>query len=103
MNLKYDEKGLIPAIAQDQKTGNILMLGYMNSESIQKTLESGYTAFWSRSRQKLWMKGETSGNILKVCNILADCDMDTLILHVEPSWPTCHTGERTCFYRILAE
>lgn len=102
-NLKYDDKGLIPAIAQDRKTGIILMLGYMNSESIQKTFESGCATFWSRCRQKLWMKGETSGNVLSVSNILVDCDYDTLILNVDPAGPTCHTGERACFYRVLAE
>jgi len=101
-NVKFDEKGLIPAIAQDRKTGDILMLAYMNTESLQKTLESGHATFWSRSRQKLWMKGETSGNVLKVLDILVDCDYDTLILHVDPAGPTCHTGERTCFYRTLA-
>ena len=99
-NVKFDEKGLIPAISQDRKTGDILMLAYMNTESLQKTLESGHATFWSRSRQKLWMKGETSGNVLKVFDILVDCDHDTLLLHVDPAGPTCHTGERTCFYRF---
>ena len=102
-NVKYDEKGLIPAIAQDRQTGDILMLAYMNTESLQKTLESGNATFWSRSRQKLWMKGETSGNVLKVFDILVDCDHDTLILYVDPTGPTCHTGEQTCFYRTLAK
>jgi len=102
-NLKYDEKGLLPAIAQDRQTGDILMLAYINSESLQRTVETGNATFWSRSRQKLWMKGETSGNVLKVFDILIDCDYDTLILKVDPAGPTCHTGKRTCFYRTLAE
>ena len=101
--IKFDEKGLIPAIAQNVKTGAILMVAYMNQESLQKTFETGNATFWSRSRQKLWMKGETSGNTLEVRQILIDCDGDTLILKVTPAGPACHTGERTCFYRILAE
>jgi phosphoribosyl-AMP cyclohydrolase len=101
--IKFDEKGLVPAIAQDEKTGEILMVAYMNRESLQNTFETGHATFWSRSRQKIWMKGETSGNILKVSQILIDCDCDTLVLKVHPAGPACHTGERTCFYRILAE
>ena len=100
--LEYDEKGLIPAIAQDEKTNDILMVAYMNEESLRKTFETGNATFWSRSRQKFWMKGETSGNFLSVQQILIDCDNDTLILKVNPAGPTCHTGERTCFYRTLA-
>jgi phosphoribosyl-AMP cyclohydrolase len=100
--IKFDEKGLIPAIAQDGETGEILMMAYINAESLRKTLETGNATFWSRSRRKLWMKGETSGNTLKVQQILIDCDCDTLILKVTPAGPACHTGERTCFYRILA-
>jgi phosphoribosyl-ATP pyrophosphohydrolase/phosphoribosyl-AMP cyclohydrolase len=100
--IKFDEKGLIPAIAQDDQTGEILMVAYANEESLQKTFETGDATFWSRSRQKLWLKGETSGNTLKVREILIDCDCDTLILKVTPAGPACHTGERTCFYRTLA-
>jgi phosphoribosyl-AMP cyclohydrolase len=100
--IKYDDKGLIPAIAQDEETNDILMVAYMNAESLNKTFETGNATFWSRSRQKLWMKGETSGNILKVEQILIDCDNDTLILKVIPAGPSCHTGERSCFYRTLA-
>ena len=100
--IKYNEKGLIPAIAQDEKTNEILMVAYMNEESLRKTLEIGNATFWSRSRQQFWMKGETSGNILRVKEILIDCDYDTLILKVNPAGPTCHTGERTCFHRTLA-
>ena len=99
--IQYDEKGLIPAIAQDVKTLEILMVAYMNAESLRRTLESGYATFWSRSRRKLWMKGETSGNLLKVRKILIDCDCDTLILLVEPAGPACHTGQQSCFYRRL--
>ena len=100
--IKYNEKGLIPAIAQDDQTSEVLMVAYANKESLQKTFETGNATFWSRSRQKLWMKGETSGNTLKVREILIDCDCDTLILKVTPAGPACHTGERTCFYRTLA-
>jgi phosphoribosyl-AMP cyclohydrolase len=102
IQIKFDEKGLIPAIAQDGKTGEILMVAYANEESLQKTFETGNATFWSRSRRKLWMKGETSGNTLKVHEILIDCDCDTLILKVTPAGPACHTGERSCFYRTLA-
>ena len=100
--IKYDERELIPAIVQNAQTHEILMLGYMNSVSMGKTLETGYATFWSRSRRKLWMKGETSGNTLKVERILLDCDQDALILLVKPSGPTCHTGNKSCFHRILA-
>ncbi len=100
--IKFDEKGLIPAIAQDGETSEILMMAYINEESLKKTFETGNGTFWSRSRQKLWMKGETSGNTLKVRQILIDCDCDTLILKVTPAGPACHTGERTCFYRTLS-
>jgi phosphoribosyl-ATP pyrophosphohydrolase/phosphoribosyl-AMP cyclohydrolase len=94
--------GLIPAIVQDTHTKDVLMLAYMNAESLQKTLESGETWFWSRSRRELWHKGETSGNVQKVVEIRYDCDADTLLVLVEPAGPACHTGERTCFYRTLA-
>ncbi len=100
---KFDEKGLIPAIIQDVNTGQVLMLGYMNEESLQKTQESGNVCFWSRSRQKLWTKGETSGNFLVVKNIFIDCDEDTILVHADPQGPTCHTGNVSCFYRKLDE
>ena len=99
MQLKYDSRGLIPAIAQNAITGEVLMLAYMNSESLQRTLESGEVWFYSRSRQELWHKGSTSGNILVLKEIRHDCDSDTLLLSVEPAGPTCHTGERTCFFQ----
>jgi phosphoribosyl-ATP pyrophosphohydrolase/phosphoribosyl-AMP cyclohydrolase len=92
---------LIPAIVQDANTKDVLMLAYMNAESLQKTLESGETWFWSRSRQELWHKGGTSGNLQKVIEIRFDCDADTLLVLVEPAGPACHTGAVSCFYRTL--
>jgi phosphoribosyl-AMP cyclohydrolase len=100
-NLKFDTNGLIPAIVQDAHTKDILMMAYMNAESLRLTLERGETYFWSRSRRELWHKGETSGNIQKVVDIFVDCDADTLLIRVQPMGPACHTGERTCFYRQL--
>jgi phosphoribosyl-AMP cyclohydrolase len=97
--LKYDEKGLIPAVIQDWKTGEVLMVAYMNAGSVVKTVETGLTWFWSRSRQKYWQKGETSGNVQQVKDILYDCDQDTLLVKVEQKGPACHTGERSCFFR----
>jgi phosphoribosyl-AMP cyclohydrolase len=99
--LKFDANGLIPAIVQDANTKEVLMLAYMNVQSLQLTLERGETYFWSRSRGELWHKGETSGNIQRVIEVSVDCDADTLLIHVEPNGPACHTGERTCFYRSL--
>ncbi len=101
-NLKYDEKGLIPAVIQDCKTNEILMVAYMNAASLQKTVESGLTWYWSRSRQKFWQKGETSGNIQRVKDILYDCDQDTLLIKVEQTGPACHTGTRSCFFRSFS-
>jgi phosphoribosyl-AMP cyclohydrolase len=100
--LKYDDKGLIPAIIQDVKNNEILMMAYMDRTSLQRTIETGKTHFWSRSRQKYWMKGETSGNVQHVREILYDCDGDTLLIKVEQAGSgACHTGNRTCFYRKL--
>jgi phosphoribosyl-AMP cyclohydrolase len=100
--LKYDEKGLIPAIVQEAETGEVLMMAYMNKKSIEMTLETGYTHFWSRSRQKYWKKGETSGNLQRVKEIFYDCDEDTLLIRViQQGKGACHTGERTCFFRKL--
>ncbi|NTW71031.1 MAG: bifunctional phosphoribosyl-AMP cyclohydrolase/phosphoribosyl-ATP diphosphatase HisIE [Eubacteriaceae bacterium] len=98
---KYDENGLIPAIVQDAGTMAVLMMAYMNEDSLQKTLETGTTWFFSRSRQALWNKGETSGNFQNVVSVEYDCDMDTLLVLVNPEGPSCHTGEYTCFYRNL--
>jgi phosphoribosyl-AMP cyclohydrolase len=101
MELKYDSNGLIPVICQDAKSGEVLMVAWMNAESLRLTQESGQAHFWSRSRQKLWHKGATSGNFLRVREIWVDCDADTLLLKVDPAGPACHTGERSCFYRNL--
>lgn len=100
--LKYDENGLIPAIVQDSETGDVLMMAYMNEQSLAMTLESGYTHFWSRSRRKFWKKGETSGNVQEVRAVFFDCDADTLLISVKQQGAgACHTGNRTCFYRRI--
>lgn len=99
--LKFDDNGLIPAVVQDVNTGEVLMVAWMNPEAVEKTRQTGEAHFWSRSRQKPWRKGETSGNVLVVHEIRLDCDADTLLLRVTPAGPACHTGERSCFYRIL--
>ena len=99
--LKFDEKGLIPAIIQDINTKEVLMMAYMNEESLNKTVETVNTWFYSRSRKELWMKGKTSGNTQNVKKIKYDCDNDTLLIMVEPAGPACHTGEKTCFHRYL--
>jgi phosphoribosyl-AMP cyclohydrolase/phosphoribosyl-ATP pyrophosphohydrolase/phosphoribosyl-AMP cyclohydrolase len=101
-NLKCDTNGLIPAVVQDADTNQVLMLAYMNLESLLLTLETNETHFWSRSRQQLWHKGATSGNVQKVVEIRVDCDADTLLIKVRPAGPACHTGERSCFYRIIS-
>ena len=97
--VKFDKKGLVPVVIQDFKTLQVLMVGYMNKESLETTLKTGKTCFWSRSRRKLWIKGETSGHIQKVKDILIDCDNDTLLIKVEQTGGACHMGYRTCFYR----
>ena len=99
--LKFDNKGLIPAIIQNASTGKVLMLGYINEESLKISIETGKVCFYSRSRKKLWQKGETSGNYLNVREILKDCDEDALLIKVDPVGPTCHTGNESCFYRDL--
>ncbi|MBI4826868.1 MAG: phosphoribosyl-AMP cyclohydrolase [Nitrospirae bacterium] len=100
--LKYKENGLIPVIIQDVSDNAVLMLAYMNETSLKKTVDTGKTHFWSRSRQKYWMKGETSGNVQLVKEILYDCDEDTLLIKVEQVGKgACHTGNRTCFYRSI--
>ena len=99
--IKFDNRGLVPAIIQDYKNGEILMLAYMNRESLQKTLSSGKTHFWSRSRQKLWLKGESSGHIQEVKEMFVDCDMDAVVFKVDQRVAACHTGYRSCFYRKL--
>lgn len=102
-NLKFDEKGLIPAIVVDAVSKEVLTLAYMNKESLQITMEKKLTCFWSRSRQKLWLKGETSGNYQHVVSITADCDNDALVVLVEPEGPACHTGEKSCFFNPVFE
>jgi phosphoribosyl-ATP pyrophosphohydrolase/phosphoribosyl-AMP cyclohydrolase len=95
----FDERGLVPCVVQDWRTGEVLTLAYMNAEALSRTRETGETHFWSRSRDELWHKGETSGNVQTVKAIRYDCDADALLALVEPAGPACHTGERTCFHR----
>ncbi len=99
--IKFDDKGLVPAIIQHHETGQLLMLGYMNEESLERTLREKKACFWSRSRQTLWLKGETSGNVLNVIEVRLDCDADALLLRCDPVGPTCHTNETSCFYRTV--
>lgn len=99
--IKFDERGLVPAIVQDARTREVLTLAYMSAESLKRTLESRETWFWSRSRSELWHKGATSGNTQRVTEIRQDCDSDALVVLVEPAGPACHTGARSCFYRDI--
>ena len=99
--LTFDSRGLIPAVVQDEASNEVLMVAWMNAEAVRATLEEGRTVFWSRSRQELWRKGETSGNVQHVREVRYDCDADTLLVRVHADGPACHTGERTCFYRTL--
>jgi phosphoribosyl-ATP pyrophosphohydrolase/phosphoribosyl-AMP cyclohydrolase len=96
--IRFDEKGLVPCVVQDAGTGEVLTLAYMNREALERTRTSGETWFWSRSREKLWHKGETSGNVQRVKELRWDCDADAVLALVEPAGPACHTGERTCFH-----
>lgn len=100
---KFDERGLIPAIVQDARTRGVLMLAYMNAESLKRTLETNETWFWSRSRSSLWHKGETSGNTQRVLDVLMDCDADALTVLVIPNGPACHTGTQSCFYNEMQD
>jgi len=100
-DLKYNEQGLIPAIVQDNDTGKVLMMAWMSRESLALSLSTGKATYWSRSRKKLWVKGESSGNYQTVIRILYDCDADTLLVIVKQNGPACHTGSETCFYREL--
>jgi len=100
-SFKFDKQGLIPAIIQDYKTGEVLMLAYMNKESLARTIKLGKTCFWSRSRREYWVKGETSGCFQYVKSIAYDCDMDSLLLKVRQAGVACHTGNRSCFYRKI--
>jgi phosphoribosyl-AMP cyclohydrolase len=99
--VNYNEAGLVPALVQDAATGQVLMLAWMNAESLRRTLEAGETVFWSRSRQSFWHKGATSGHTQRVVALRLDCDGDTLLVQVEPAGPACHTGRVSCFYRAL--
>jgi phosphoribosyl-ATP pyrophosphohydrolase/phosphoribosyl-AMP cyclohydrolase len=101
MQLKFDANGLMPAIVQDAQTQAVLMMAYMNRESLQRTIELGETVFWSRSRNEFWHKGETSGHTQRVIAIHADCDGDTLLVFVEPRGPACHTGAVSCFFNAV--
>ena len=103
MQIKWNPQGLIPAIVQDAETKQVLMMAYMNEVSLQKTIATQQTWFWSRSRQELWHKGATSGNTQQVVKIEIDCDADTLLIQVNPAGPACHTGAISCFYRNLEE
>jgi phosphoribosyl-ATP pyrophosphohydrolase/phosphoribosyl-AMP cyclohydrolase len=102
MTLQFNEQGLIPAIAQDRFDGQVRMVAWMNREALEHTLNTGLATFFSRSRGKLWVKGETSGNVLRVHSVTADCDADTLLLVVEPTGPSCHTGRPSCFFRRVS-
>ncbi len=102
MQPHYDARGLIPSIVQDAKNGRVLMLAWMNAESFEMTLKTGETHFWSRSRQEIWHKGATSGNIQKVVEMILDCDGDTLLVRVNPAGPACHTGAISCFFNSLS-
>lgn len=102
-NPHYDERGLIPAIVQDAETGQVLMLAWMNAQSLELTIQTRETHFWSRSRHELWHKGATSGNIQRVVEIALDCDQDALLVKVHPAGPACHTGATSCFFIRLEE
>lgn len=100
-DLKFDAQGLIPCVVQQYDTGEVLMVAWMNAESVALTLETGTTWFWSRPRQELWNKGATSGNTQQLRELLVDCDADTLLARVDSPGPACHTGNRTCFFRTF--
>ena len=101
MEIRWNEAGLVPAVVQAAGSGQVLMMAWMNAESLRLTRESGQAWFWSRNRAELWHKGATSGNTLQVVDIRVDCDADTLLLEVQAAGPACHTGEASCFYRRL--
>ncbi|MGR3570764.1 phosphoribosyl-AMP cyclohydrolase [Brevirhabdus sp.] len=102
-SLRFDDRGLIPAIAQDHDNGEVLMMAWMNAQSLAKTLETGRVTYWSRSRNALWAKGETSGNVQDLVELRIDCDRDCLLLRVRQTGPACHTNRRSCFYTALRD
>jgi len=101
LTLKYNEKGLIPAIAQEESTGDVLMMAWMNAEAVQRTIETGRVTYWSRSRKQLWVKGETSGHVQSLVELRIDCDRDCLLVVVHQAGPACHTNRKSCFYTAL--
>ena len=101
--LKFDASGLIPAVVQNIETNEVLMVAYMNADTIKQTLETGRATFWSRSRQEVWVKGDTSGNYMYVEEVRVDCDCDCLVVLVNPAGPACHTGNRSCFFRKIED
>lgn len=101
--LKFDDKGLIPAIAQDDDTGEVLMMAWMNREAVEKTLETGRVTYWSRSRQAFWIKGETSGHVQELVDFRFDCDKDCLLVRIRQTGAACHTNRRSCFYRAVRD
>ena len=103
LSLKYDAKGLIPVIAQDASTAEVLMMAWMNAEAVAKTLESGRVTYWSRSRQSFWVKGESSGHVQELVDLRVDCDADCLLVMVRQTGPACHTNRRSCFYTAIRD
>ncbi len=103
LTLKYDVNGLIPAIAQDEDSGEVLMMAWMNADAVLRTLQSGRVTYWSRSRQAFWVKGETSGHVQELVDFRVDCDRDCLLLRVRQTGPACHTNRRSCFYTALRD
>jgi len=102
-SLKYDDRGLIPAIAQDAQTDEVLMMAWMNAESVARTLETGRVTYWSRSRQAFWIKGETSGHVQELVDFRVDCDRDCLLVRINQTGPACHTNRRSCFYTAVRD
>lgn len=102
-SLRYDDQGLIPAIAQDHETGEVLMLAWMNAAALERTLATGHVTYWSRSRRAFWAKGESSGHVQRLVELRVDCDRDCLLLLVDQTGPACHTNRRTCFYTAVRE
>ncbi len=102
-SLTYDAQGLIPAIAQDSESGEVLMMAWMNAEAVARTLKTGRVTYWSRSRQALWIKGETSGHVQNLVEFCVDCDRDCLLLRIEQTGPACHTNRRSCFYTVIED